>query len=351
MRRLTLAAAAALVLSMLAVTGGRPASAEPVGVVPTITSTGGSPAVVRDGTPLTFSWTATDDVPAGLAFDVEYHSDDSGPGWHRLRSGTGTSSITYNPAAASRVCFRVQATDADDNRSAWSMPRCTSIDTESPWMWDDRHQFAHPTILRTLGGRLTYRVRAEDDVRVASYDVQQRTAPAGRGLGDWAFASRGRSRSSNTYVTSIRAGQERCFRARARDAVGRVSTFADRWCVVAPSDDRAFPTRGGDRLRVPRAIGGTVTRLRQVGDTIGGRSLVGRKLWVLAKGDPEGCPEVWWGGRLVMDRICGSTPGPAGFTWYATHTQRAPRLHRGPIRIVAESNANQILVDAIAVQR
>jgi hypothetical protein len=189
-------------------------------------------------------------------------------------------------------------------------------------------------------------------VKVDSYDVEQQTAAAGGRLGAWTSPSRGHALTQRTFTATVGAGRERCFRARAHDHVGRVSSYGDRWCVVSPVDDRSFSLHGGTRLRTRGALGGAVTRLAGSRSVMVSEPMTGHGLWILAKTDLSGIPLVRWGGETVMGRS-GQTAGVGpervnGFSWYSVHFRHP---HRGSVSIAAARSTNWTQIDAIALQR
>jgi hypothetical protein len=199
-------------------------------------------------------------------------------------------------------------------------------------------------ILSSVGRQqVTYRFHGTDDTTgVTSYDVQERGE-----AGTWHTAAGDLTRGR--YPSSVRAGHEKCFRARAHDFVGRRSAYGDRRCFISPLDDRAFASHGGRRVELHSALGGSVTKLRWHGPSITRAHVSGRKLAVLEKSDLGGCPRVWWGGDPVMSRSCsGGRERRDGFTWYVVELHR---VHHGTLRVAAPFGANWTEVDAVAVAR
>jgi hypothetical protein len=210
------------------------------------------------------------------------------------------------------------------------------------------HPFWWRGVLNGIGRQaVTYRFHGTDDISIAGYDVQQRTARDGGELRRWHTVAHGLSRGR--YPTTIGAGQEKCFRARAHDQVGRVSRYGDRWCVISPIDDRSFALHGGRHVAVRGALGGSVSKLPWHGPDATHPHVRGRSLAVLARSDLGGCPRVWWGGQSVMSRSCiGGRERRNGFTWYLV---RLRKVHHGTVRVAASVASNWTEVDAVAVGR
>jgi hypothetical protein len=337
--------------------GDPPTSADDT-TPPTITRTDGSAAFIRftsGDTPITLGWTGSDDETEPLSYDVQVKDSVSAeaPGWQPLPGAQGTlaTSAVYHEHNHAKACLRVRATDRVGNRSAWSSPRCTAVDGYRPTMADGRRD---PTgIPRILGGpgrqTVVYRFHGTDDVSVASYDVQERFARAGHDLGPWRSPASLRALTVRHVTATVRRGEERCFRARARDHVGRLSGYGDRWCVVAPVDDRSFALHDGRRTRAAAALGGSLTRLSRPGAFVSHPKLVGHVLWVRARSDLGGCPHVWWGGDEVMNLSCGGGAGRAsGLAWFTVHLRH---LHSGTVRVGKNTSSNWTDVDAVAVVR
>lgn len=311
---------------------------------PTIDSTDGSPAVVAGGSSrpdLSFRWSATDNWAGPLYSDVDVAYDGPDGTFYPYTHTYASSIMAHTGVGPGDVCFRVRASDRVGNRSAWSAPRCTWIDARRPDMNDGVGGSPLLRVLRRLGPQqVTYRFHGDDDTFVASYDVEQRLAKADRDLGSWWPTS---SRVTTSSVTAVvRSGQERCFRARARDGVDRLSGYGDRSCVVSPYDDRSFVVRGGHLGHADWAIGGTVTVLTSGRDALVHRHLVGRDVWVRMTSSSGGCPRLWWGGEEVMRDICRQDGH-----WY--HVMR-PHRHRGTVRVAGIPGA-VTRVDAVAVVR
>jgi hypothetical protein len=327
---------------------------------PTITTTDGSPAVIRftpGDTPISLSWTASDDETEPLSYDVQVKdsvsADDAVPGWQPVPGAQGTlaTSAVYHEYNHAEACLRVRAVDRVGNRSAWSSPRCTTVDGYRPAMDDGRRDTSGiSSIVPGLGRRTAvYRFHGTDDVSVASYDVQERFARRGHDFGPWRSPVSLHGLTVRHVTTSLRSGEERCFRARARDHVGRLSGYGDQWCVVAPVDDRSFAVHDGRRSQAAGALGGTVTRLSRPGAFVSHPKLVGRVLWVRARSDLGGCPHVWWGGHEVMNLSCGGGAARAsGLAWFTVHLRH---LHSGTVRVGKNTSSNWTEVDAVAVAR
>jgi hypothetical protein len=321
---------------------------------PRVTSTTGSSGAVRRGqgflgTPLTFGWTEQDDDQAHPAADVQVRETiSSGPGWQPVDGARRllTNEIEYDEPNWGHVCFRVRLHDRVGNRSAWSTPRCTWVDDSRPSMTDaidDTNGLLR--VLRSVGRvDVTGRFHGDDDSYVTSYDVQRRIAPPARAFGPWTAPRRWQGVARTRVTASLAPGAEICFRARAHDAVGRVSTWGDKRCATEPYDDASWSGHHAVSRHVQGALGGTATRLTHGRQSLSHAHLSGRVLWVRARG--AGCPWVWWGGKRVMSLGCSDEYH--GFGWYAISFRHR---HSGTIRVAIGDYWGWTEVDAIAVGR
>jgi hypothetical protein len=320
---------------------------------PTIESTDGSPPVVAvpgKTQDLTFSWTASDDLPGAMVYDVQVGGLGGDPTFKPYRSTWATTVQLTEIWGSGTVCFRVRAVDRVGNPSAWSNPRCTLLDHHRPQMQDrTSDRWDHPRILnRITGATVTDRFHASDDTGVTSYDVQQRVAPPSKGFRPWQAPRAWQGITATSVTRTIVPGAEVCFRSRAHDIAGRTSPWGDLHCYVVPQDDDVLARHGPARRRaVSGAFGGWLTRLGKTADVSLSHSYVGRSIVVreLIHDQAIGCLSVVWSGRPVKG--CGGANGGKRFAWvWATSRQ----TREGAVFIYGDPYALTD-VDAIAVVR
>ncbi|MFD7021673.1 hypothetical protein [Promicromonospora sukumoe] len=207
-----------------------------------VVSTTALPARVRatsTSTPVTFKYAATDNGKVA-GYDVRYRKDKGGTkigSWVYPASGTGVTarSFTVGTAKSYRVCFSVRARDTVGNTTSWSPSRCTFVDGVAPRVTKaELPERWLPTIsdgLLKWNPRFTY--AASDDQRVASYQVQTRTAGMFGRLSARP-TTYGWSTSRSTTSGGLNPGDQTCLRVRAKDTVGNVSGWSAWRCVNAP---------------------------------------------------------------------------------------------------------------------
>jgi hypothetical protein len=347
-RRALVAVAASFAAVLASLTGASPSVAAGG---PTIDSVGGSPRV-QEGDPdtqsfATFTWSGSDGDGSTPVYDVQLSEDGRKGPYTWVQDGHRTSATeTDAEFEGESLCFRVRAVDPAGDESAWRV-RCFRLDLYAPDV-PRRHSLA---VVRGIGPtEVRFHYRGYDDSGIASYDVQERVAPKGRLLGPWKAPRALQGLTVRHIEVTVRHGQERCFRVRAYDLVGRFSGWGRQWCAVSPLDDRAFSTRGGLRGHDARALGGTVTVLYQGHDELVARGLVGRSLWIRADSEVHSCPRVWWGSERVAVHAC-ELHGSGRFAWYVVPLLRHHGVYRGRIRILPQQPDTRIAVDAVAVVR
>ena len=114
------------------------------------TATMGALAPVTKMSHRTIRWSGADDSSGVVGYDVRYRSatwnSDLG-GFHRLLSGTTSTSTSAPLTRGTRYCFDVRAIDGSGNVGAWSADACTTRPL------DDRTLVATTAWRRVTGGR------------------------------------------------------------------------------------------------------------------------------------------------------------------------------------------------------
>jgi hypothetical protein len=308
--------------------------------------------LVRSSTPVTarFTWEYSDPGTApspssGIAsYAMRYRLRNVPEEFGRWASTTATSaaSLTRVLQPGQEFCAQASATDAAGNTAAWSSLRCTQVDGAAPRLGQARGSRRF-TIQDAYGG-VWYRYSATDDHRVASYDVQARSAPPGAGLSPWRTLLH---RTTDTLVRRpARSGSEWCFRFRARDRAGNVTAWSRARCsslaiqeteFYSPADStRQFSRQALDNYYRKLDYPGAWLRLSrpQVGSTLA--------LWVMA-GPGQGKADVYVGGVHT---------GRLSLTAKRWHRKLAVyRMPRSGSVKVVQRGWRPVGVDALAVER
>jgi hypothetical protein len=319
---------------------------------PVLDSTDASASLVKSSSPFTadFAWTysdsGTEPSPAsGIAsYSVRSRLRTAPDGFAAWTTTTSTSaaSLTRELQPGQEICAQSSATDAAGNTSAWSAPSCTQVDGAAPTLAPAKGspRFTAPDAY----GGVRYRYGATDDHRVASYDVQARSAGRGEPLGGWQTVL---TRTTDTLVRRrAGAGSEWCFRFRARDEAGNVSTWSRARCSSLAIQDRAFSSSPGSSRKYSKlALDGYYRKLDRAGawlrlpDRQVGRTVA---LWVMA-GPRQGKADVYVGGVRVGRMSLAAPKARRKLVVY-----RVPR--DGVVKVV-QRGPRPVGVDALAVER
>jgi len=271
---------------------------------PTLTGTQLPPTVVgpRGGTQH-FGWTFAAGSNANFITSYIVRSEvrqyPASFGSWSTTSSPSQAALDATPAPNQQICAQAMAVDAEANSSAWSRLACTRVDAAAPKLGSTSGS-ARFAIQDARGG-VTFSYRATDDTAVASYDVEGRYAAPGHGFGSWTLLN------SATTATSIHRtaspGSEWCFRFRARDVWGNVSTWSGMRCNSLALDDSRFSRSSHTaRVRSAVAIAGAYTQLETLDSWAKtpwfpkGRVLA---VWLIVK-PRGGAVDVYWGGRYVQ---------------------------------------------------
>lgn len=334
---------------------GTAPSVRPDTTTPALASEPDVPALVAGSAPRSFTWswtyedTGSEFEPAsGMAtYDVRVR-DQTGPrtygtwtlpaAWQGMSTATATRSVD----PGSGRCLAARARDKAGNVTPWSSPRCTFLDAGAPHLDPGA---AAPRVLRYTSGGLSFRYGASDDYQVGSYDVAYRVARRGDArYGPWQTTARTTQRRLHV---DVRPGSDWCFRFRARDTLGQVSSWSTPRCRAAPVDDTGY-FRVGDAVgrTSTLAIEHTYTQLTSPRAYVTFRHQAGRKLVLsVLRGPNQGAADVFLAGtRLGRIHLAART------TRRAFVTLALPRRMTGTARVV-EVGRRPVRVDAIAMLR
>jgi hypothetical protein len=263
----------------------------------------GPPALVAGAageTELRWFWSGSD-PQHGDALTYEWRIGSRSAGeplvWSEPKVGFALTSFFVSGHPGAFQCFEVRARDWAGNASAWGGVPCTYVDGSAPVSAiTNPLRVGNPPLDQLGSTPVVLRFAASDDDQVASYDVASRRALAGQG-----WVSLATRRTTSTSISQqVPAGTQQCFRVRATDRAGNVGDFGyNEWCVTMPYDDRSFRIHGHTkRIRVPGALGHTVTKLRFHDGSMTRKGVRGRSVWVRVIGGPRDlCLQVTLGRR------------------------------------------------------
>jgi hypothetical protein len=322
------------------------------GSVPVVTSAPTLPAVVgaTSTQPVHLSWTYAEggpsgSTPSGIAgYDVR-RGDLAGGSWTQPSAWSSMTAAIVDDtlSAGAGACWQSRARDLAGNVSDWSQSVCQRSDGTAPRMGTPA---SSPTWLARTPSAVSYSVSATDDDRVASYEIQTRTTPAGVARRAWVIAAAASPTGSMT-TRALAAGTEGCVRVRARDAVGNVAAWAAERCATVPVNDTSLSYRGGAvRHRSSLALNGDFVTLSRKGSSATSGRQTGRTigLWLI-RGRKLGTLDVYAGTRRVA-RVTGA----ASSTRRVLVPIRVPNGFTGSIRLVNVTKA-PTQVDAITTLR
>lgn len=190
-------------------------------------------------TAITFRYSATDDI--GVAsYDVRYHEDQGGThvgSWTYGGREITERSFTVGVPTSYRVCFSVRARDTTDNVSDWSPSRCTYVDGTAPKVTRAllSSRWLVPIALADdVSWKPKFSYAASDDQVVAAYQLENRYAGGRTRLPSTPSRYVWGGARETTKSFRMEAGDQSCWRVRAKDQVGNVSSWSSWKCVNAP---------------------------------------------------------------------------------------------------------------------
>jgi hypothetical protein len=156
-----------------------------------------------------------------------------------------------------------------------------------------------PTKRFTLSTSVHVGWHASDASGVSSFDVEHRTAPNNAGFGAWLSVLQHTTQVSTDVSGAY--GRTECFRARATDGVGNVSSFTTQHCTAVPVRASAIKYSGSWQKQSSTAyFGGTSYRTTQHGAK-GVRSNVNARELALVATTCSSCGtvDVLWNGTVI----------------------------------------------------
>jgi len=213
-------------------------------------------ATAASGTQINLSWTASTDNVGVTGYLVERCQGASCSSFAQIGTATGT---TYNDTGltnATSYRYRVRATDAAGNLSAYSnIASGTTLDTQAPT--------APGSLNATAAGgsqiNLTW-VASTDNVGVTGYLVERC-----QGASCSNFAQVGTSGGAAFSDTGLTANTSYSYRVRATDSAGNLSTYSNTASATTQNPDTQPPTAPSSLTAT--AAGGTQINLAWTAST------------------------------------------------------------------------------------
>lgn len=191
----------------------------------------------------------------------------------------------------------------------------------------------------------TLNYSATDDQGPITYDVQYLSMLPHTPANQWTSEPAWLGTSATSASKSIVAGDDLCFRVRARDAFDNVSDWSLTPCIGAPFDDRQLSSKGSiSRKPTSSTLGNTETQLLKKGAYLTKTKQVGTSVVVVAyRGSGEGALKVYIGSKSFGTiNLKNSTAG-----WVSV-TLKASKAYSGTLKVLS-SSGKRARVDGVAV--
>jgi hypothetical protein len=133
------------------------------------------------------------------------------------------------PAPGTQVCWRARGTDAAGNVGQWLESRCFVVDSTAPTTTGA--QLPPSTKATATSTKITFRYQAQDNGKIASYDVRWRRTPRGGETSAWVYPKSYQGTTATSASAYSMKSTITCFQARARDDLGNVSGWSPVRCT------------------------------------------------------------------------------------------------------------------------
>lgn len=183
---------------------------------------------------------------------------------------------------------------------------------------------------------------------VASYDVRYRRAAWKGNFGSYATWRSATTAMSATFPAS--SGYTYCFSVRARDANGVLSAWTAETCTAAPLDDRALSRYGRWKAGTGTAyFRSTYLRSSTYGARLVRTGVVAKRIAIVATTCPTcGSVRVYWGSKLLRTiRLKSATTVNRKLITVTTFTS----ARKGTLTIKVYSSGKKVIIDGVAVRR
>ncbi len=238
-----------------------PASVAPVASVTV-------PAWTTSSASLNVGATDADDAPGGLHRECRLDAAAWNPcsaAWKVTGLGAGTHSAA------------VRVTDPSGQVSP-VVQRSWSVDTQAPSV----ALTALPSVVTSTSLKLGWAAKDTGGSGAATVDVRYRSAPLNTTFGSLTYPSTWSGLKGTTLATTLAAGREYCFSARARDIAGNVGAWSGERCTVVTLDDRSLTASSGWTRGSSAAYAyGTYSRATSSARTLTRTSVQARRLAIV----------------------------------------------------------------------
>lgn len=181
----------------------------------------------------------------------------------------------------------------------------------------------------------------------AGFDVRYRRAAWNGSFGSFGY----RSTASSSLAFAVSPGYTYCFSARARDALGSVSSaWSPERCTAVPLDDRSLSRTGAWST----GTGSAYYRSTWIGSTRYGAtairtSVTARRIAIVATTCPAcGSIRVYWGSTLLRSISLGS---PTGASRKIITVATFSSARSGTLTIKVATSGRTVVIDGLAISR
>jgi hypothetical protein len=220
--------------------------------------------------------------------------------------------------------------------------RTWSVDTQAPTV----ALGALPSGLTGTGARLTWTGKDSGGSSVSSVDVRYRYAPLSSGFGALTYPTTWRGLKGSSVSTTLAAGRQYCFSARARDGAGNTGAWSAERCTSVTLDDRTLTATGRWTRGTHSADAyGTFSRASSSGASLTHSSVQACRIALVVTTCPTcGAVEVYHAGtRLGRVSLSSSTTAHRQVRWLPQSVSRTGNL------VVRTTSAKSSVIDGVVV--
>jgi hypothetical protein len=217
---------------------------------------------------MTVGATDSDDAPGGLRRECQL----DGGAWAPCTAAWRLTGLTAGQhTGAARV------TDPSGQVSELAQ-RTWSVDTQAPTV----ALGALPSVVTSTALRLAWTGKDVGGSGLGSVEVRYRSAPLNATFGALSYPTSWRALKGTSLTTTLSAGRQYCFSARAHDTAGNTSAWGGERCTTVTLDDRSLTASSGWTRGVSSAYAyGTYSRASASGLSLIRPSVQARRLAIV----------------------------------------------------------------------